>query len=257
MSIFLLKKIYYCPIKSLSFNELNEAKIIKSIGIEDDRSLAFTRNLNQKNASEYIFNPKIRNLNNFITLRNCPFMKKYNFVLDSKNNLIKLYDNKLKFFDINLKKNHEIKKVQNFIKNLDPKIKNPAYLIQSKKFPFFDTTPNISISMINLNTIKDLELKINKKINFERFRANFYVDGLGPWKEFELLNSYIQIGQVKFKIDSKIPRCSITNINPDNFKMDINLPNLLLNHYGHTDFGIYLTPQNSGIVKKNNYLNIL
>ena len=47
-----LKKIYYCPIKSLSFNELSLAKIDKNIGIINDRCFAFTRGLNLIQSNE-------------------------------------------------------------------------------------------------------------------------------------------------------------------------------------------------------------
>ena len=61
-----VKKLYYCPVKSLSFNSFSKFKILKSIGIKNDRCIAFTRGLNKKFISEYIFNPDIRNLNNFL-----------------------------------------------------------------------------------------------------------------------------------------------------------------------------------------------
>ena len=54
-------------------------------------------------------------------------------------------------------------------------ITNTPYLIHNEDFPFFDTMPYNSISLININSIKDLEKKINRKIEFERFRANVYI----------------------------------------------------------------------------------
>ena len=56
---------------------------------------------------------------------------------------------------------------------------------------------------------------------------------------------------MKFKVDSKIPRCIITNINPKNSKIDINIPNLLIKNYGNKNMGIYLTPRETGIIKIN------
>ena len=61
----------------------------------------------------------------------------------------------------------------------------------------------------------------------------------------------IKGGDVKFKVGSRIPRCSATNINPINYNLDINLPNTLMKVYGHKDLGVYLIPQNSGLIKTN------
>ena len=246
-----IKKLYYCPVKSLSFNESKSVEIIHNIGIKNDRFLAFTRGLNKKTSKHYMNNSQVRNLNYFLTLRNSPYLKKYNFIFDGKKNCIELYLKNKKLIEANIYNSIQVIKIQKFIEDLDDKIKKPIYLIHNNKFPFFDTTPNISISMINFNTIRDLEKTFGKKIEFERFRSNIYIDNLKPWDEFKLLNKIIKIGNVKFKVDSKIPRCSITNINPNNFNLDINLPNTLIRKYGHRDMGVYLIPLNSGLIKKN------
>ena len=252
-----LKKIYYCPIKSLSFNELSLAKIDKNIGIINDRCFAFTRGLNLIQSNEHKNFPKTRNLNNFLTLRNTPSLKKFNFIFDYKEKLKKLYkDNKL-ILNTNMLNKNDIKNIENFITNTDSKIKKPVFLIHNNKIPFFDTAPNISISMINLNTIKDLEKILNKDIHFERFRANLYIENLKPWEEFNFIDKKLLIGNIKFEVSGKIPRCKITNINPQNYDLDMNIPRELLNNFGHSDFGVYLKPLNSGIIHNNDNLTII
>ena len=70
---------------------------------------------------------------------------------------------------------------------LENSLAKPIYLLKNTEFPFFDTSHsnNIfnSISLINLNTVKDFEKKINQKVEFERFRGNFYFDGLDAGEE--------------------------------------------------------------------------
>ena len=250
MKNIIVKKLFFCPIKSLSFNESKSFKIISNLGIENDRCIAFTRGLD-KNLAEQFNESKTRNLNSFLTLKNSPFLKKYNFLFDSKNKIIRLYADKKEIINCNIENRDHIIKIEKFIENLDRKIKKPIHLIYNKEFPYFDTTPEASVSMINLNTIRDLENKIKKKINFERFRGNILIDNLNAWQEFEYINKMINIGEVQFKVDSKIPRCATTNINPNNYNLDINLPNTLIKKYGHKDFGVYLIPKNSGFIKVN------
>ena len=50
--------------------------------------------------------------------------------------------------------------------------------MDEKNFPFFDTMPNNSISLINKKSINDFSKKISTDIEFERFRANIYIDGV-------------------------------------------------------------------------------
>ncbi len=103
-------------------------------------------------------------------------------------------------------------------------ITTTPYLIYNVSFPFFDTMPNNSISLISLNGIKDFEEKVGRKIEHQRFRENIYVDNIEPWTEFSWINNAIVIGDCLFKIIRKIPRCSATNLKPDSDLIDLNLP---------------------------------
>ena len=255
MENIFVKKLYYCPIKSLSFNKIDKFIVKYKIGVLNDRCLAFTRGVTKKIANSYINNTHKRKLNCFLTLRNTPYLKRYNFIFDNKKN-IKMYSNKKILFETNLDDHNQVKIIEQYIENLNTNILKPIFLIYNNKIPFFDTNPQISVSLINLSTIRHIERKINKKINFERFRANIYIDNLKPWHEFNLINKYIYINKVKFLVNERISRCSITNINPKNYNIDINFPNTLNKLFGHIDLGIYLTPQNSGIINTNDPIYI-
>ena len=43
-----IKNLYFSPVKSLSFNNVDNLEIIKNIGIKNDRIFAFTNNLDLK-----------------------------------------------------------------------------------------------------------------------------------------------------------------------------------------------------------------
>ena len=102
------------------------------------------------------------------------------------------------------------------------------------------------MSLINLNSVKDFEKKIDKKIEFERFRGNFYVDGIKAWEERNWINKIIKINNVSFKVEKNIPRCVAINLKPET---DDNSPNLLRSlkkMYNHFDMGLYLTALDNG-----------
>ena len=64
----ILKRLYFSPVKSLSFSETDSLLINKNIGIKNDRIFAFTRIINESKSKEYEEDPLKRNLNFFLTL---------------------------------------------------------------------------------------------------------------------------------------------------------------------------------------------
>ena len=66
--------------------------------------------------------------------------------------------------------------------------------------------------------------KIDEKIELQRFRANFYVDGIEAWEERNWIGKIIKINNIFFKVEKDIPRCVAINLKP---KTDDNTINLL------------------------------
>jgi len=249
-----LKKLYFSPVKSLSFCNTKKLIVKKNIGIKNDRIFAFTRIINEIEAKEYEINPNKRNLKFFLTLRNSPFLNKYNFELKDKELSLLFANQQIK--KISLNDNNNFKILSEELKNRE-KLKNfNSFLIKNVNFPFFDTMPHNSVSLINLNSINDFEKKINYKINHERFRGNIYINDIEPWAEFTWLNKEILINDCSFKVLKRIPRCSATNLPLNSDKTDINLPNKLKEVYDHFDMGVYLKPLNNGTININDKIKL-
>ena len=243
-----ISSVHFCPIKSLSFQSAQTLIIKKDIGIVEDRIFAFSRGLNELDAKRIEKDPSDRQLINFLTLKNSPVLNKYEFKY--KNEIITiLKDNKeIASYPIKEKKNLSKKLLE-----LEPSLPNPTYLLKNELFPFYDTTSSSSIlntvSLINLNSIKDFSKKINKDIEFKRFRGNIYIKDLKALEERNWINKVISINNTEFKVLKNIPRCSATNLKINSKEADINLPNMLKKIYGHIDMGIYLIPLNNGVIK--------
>ena len=141
------------------------------------------------------------------------------------------------------------------LEEIEKKICSPTYLLQNREFPFFDTThskeTHNTISLINLNSIKDLSKKLNAEIEYERFRGNIYIENIDAWKEREWIGKTITINDVQFTVDSHIPRCSATNLKPNTDINTINLPLEIKKIYNHSDMGAYLKPKENGLIQKN------
>ena len=104
------------------------------------------------------------------------------------------------------------------------------------------------MSLINLNSIKDFEKKINKKVEFQRFRANFYVNGINAWDERNWINKIIKINNVSFKVEQNIPRCVAINLKPKTDDNTTNFLKSLKKVYNHFDMGVYLTALDDGSI---------
>ena len=133
---------------------------------------------------------------------------------------------------------------------LESSLEKPIFFLKNNDFPFYDTTNsnNVmnSISLININSIKDLENKINKKLEIQRFRGNFYVQGIEPFEERNWINKVIKINNISFKVQSHIPRCVAINLKPKTDDNSINLLQSLKKNFNHFDMGIYLIALEDG-----------
>lgn len=128
-----------------------------------------------------------------------------------------------------------------------PKLKSQPQLVRSRDSHFMDK-PDSVISCINLATLRSLESRWGHSLHPLRFRANFYIEGLRPWEEFDWIGSDIQLGDVLFRVDRRNGRCSATNVNPVSGERDLDIPGALRKSFGHKDLGVYLLARSSGKV---------
>ena len=253
-----ISSIHYCPVKSISFQSLQSCNIKKNLGMENDRIFAFSRIIELKKAKLVEKNPDERNLNNFLTLKNSPALNQYNFIY--QNQVLTLTKNDREILSISTEDENERLLLSNKLTELESSLMKPKTLLKNKEFPFFDTShsKNIfnSVSLINLNSIRDFEKKINEKVELQRFRANFYVDGIDAWEERNWLGKIIKINDVSFKVEKNIPRCVAINLKPKTDDNSLNLLTSLKKTYNHFDMGIYLTALNDGKVEIENKIKI-
>tara|TARA_B110000196_G_scaffold286911_1_gene270899 strand:- start:201 stop:983 length:783 start_codon:yes stop_codon:yes gene_type:complete len=253
MSI-LISSIHYSPVKSLSFESIESCKVKKNLGILNDRIFAFSRKIDVEKVELIEKNPNERNLNNFLTLRNSPVLNKYNFTY--KNNKLTLTLNGKELISILADDIEQRSLLTNKLIELESSLIKPISLLQNSEFPFYDTSHSDkvfnSISLINLKSIEDFEKKINEKVEFQRFRGNFYVDGIEAWKERNWIGKTIKINNVSFKVEKNIPRCVAINLKPKTDDNALNLLRSLKKTYNHFDMGIYLRALDDGKVEVGN-----
>ena len=253
-----ISSINYCPVKSVSFQNIDSCEIRKNIGILGDRIFAFSKNLEFEKVKLFEKDLEFRKgkWNNILTLKNSPFLNKYNFSY-IKNKLTLFIGNE-EILTIDVNKIGQSDQLSKKILELENSLKKPLFLMKNEDNPFFDTAisnktvlPH-SISLLNIKSIQDFQNKIGKKIESSRFRGNICIDGIEPWAENDWVGKVIKINDTSFKVEKKIPRCVAINLKPGSDDKSLNLLKFLKKTYNHFDMGIFLTALEDGEISVGN-----
>ena len=257
-----ISSINYCPVKSISFQSVDECEIKKNIGITGDRIFAFTKGLDLDQAKLIEKSPEDRKgkWNKILTLKNSPVLNKYNFLYEKEK--LTLTTNEKKILTIDVNDTSERQLLSDKIIELENSLNKPIFLMKNEQFPFFDTAISNkvnfvnSVSLLNINSINDFEKKIGKEIEVPRFRANICVDGIKAWEERQWIGKIIKINNISFKVEKNIPRCVAINLKPKTDDNSLNLLHSLKKTYNHFDMGIYLTALEDGNISIGNSINL-
>lgn len=105
-----------------------------------------------------------------------------------------------------------------------------------------------SISIQGHSSLRALGQKLGQDLSPHRFRGNIWLDGTGPWEEFEWVGKTFQIGSVIFEGVEPITRCLATTANPDTGARDTDTLGALDAGWGHQHFGIYARVIEGGVI---------
>ena len=114
----------------------------------------------------------------------------------------------------------------------------------------FTDHPTGYVSVINLESLRDLEGRIGRPIDPLRFRANVYVKGWPPWSELEADGCEVELGGARARVMKSIVRCAATAVNPDTAERDLDIPAALFETFGHVLCGVYVEVTASGAVRE-------
>ena len=129
-------------------------------------------------SKEFEKNPEARKgkWNKIVTLKNTPEFNKYNFLYENNKLTLTIKDKEI--ININVNDSNERDNLVKKLIELEGSLQNDIRLIRNDKYPFYDTSISNksmfrnSISLLNINSIKDFENKINQNIEKSIFRGN-------------------------------------------------------------------------------------
>jgi uncharacterized protein YcbX len=117
-------------------------------------------------------------------------------------------------------------------------IKGPPKILSGGGHSFSDVAKKV-VSIINLASLRAIEGMVGEPVHPLRFRANMYVSGWPAWHEFELLGQTLAIGGARLKIVKRIVRCAAINVDPETAARELNIPQALMQRFGHAECGVY------------------
>ena len=104
------------------------------------------------------------------------------------------------------------------------------------------------ISIQNHASHRAVEGRAGRALSIYRWRGNLWIDGLGPWQEFEWLGREIQIGTTRLRVTERIDRCKATHANPETGQRDIDMLGVLRS-WDHQDFGVFAEVLEGGEIR--------
>lgn len=232
----ILKNIIRYPVKGLSGNNLEAVQLSPGKPIPCDREYALA-------LADTAFNPEqpeyLRKTHFLMLMRDEQLARlKTEFIEDGHKFIIQQHGSEL--LNVSLKDEKGAEGLADFfVEFMGEKLKGRPRLVQAAGHMFSDT-PEQNLSLINLDSVRDFEEKTGLTVDANRFRGNLLVEGIGAWKEFDLVDQEFSIGGVRFRTAKRIVRCAATNVNLETAERDMNIPLTLRKTYGHSDCGIYI-----------------
>ncbi|WP_323715838.1 MOSC domain-containing protein [Paracoccus aminovorans] len=107
------------------------------------------------------------------------------------------------------------------------------------------------VSILSLHSLRDLAGRLGFDPGIARWRANLWVEGWAPYAERDLIGRILTVGKVELRVTEPIGRCPATSADPETGGIDIDMPEALKAHLGHTDFGIYAEVVTGGEIALN------
>ena len=95
------------------------------------------------------------------------------------------------------------------------------------------------VSIVGLESVRDIERVVGAPVDPVRLRANIHVEALPAWAEFDWVGQEIRIGPARLRVLERIERCAATNVDPASGQRDLNIPRALQDAFGHAECGVY------------------
>ncbi|WP_299598233.1 MOSC domain-containing protein [uncultured Tateyamaria sp.] len=244
-----IKELNRYPVKGLSAERLQTVTLSAGEGFPGDRLFGFAR----FNSGFDPKHPKPLPKDRFIVLLKVAGLAGLKTAFDDENEVLDVSDGQSpKTFD--MRDPAQAEAAARFLHDhLALPDAEPPTFVSSAPHRFTDVSvvsPQMmnAISVLNLNSLRDMEKRISTELHPDRFRANVVIDGLPPYAELDAVDRTLAFGDVTFRILSRTKRCAATEVNPKTAERDVKVPYLLRKELGHMDMGVYVEVAAGGVL---------
>lgn len=115
------------------------------------------------------------------------------------------------------------------------------------------------VSLLNLNSLRDLSQRTGRDLDPVRMRANVWLEGLSAFEDHAWVGRHLRIGETgpEFEVLKPIVRCVATHVDPNTAERDFDLCTALWENYGHRDCGIYARIVKGGTIRPGDTLTLI
>ena len=124
----------------------------------------------------------------------------------------------------------------------------PLKVLAAPKPWRFTDHPLGQISVINLESVRDLSRAMGVELDPLRFRANIYVEGWPAWAENAWTGERLMVGWARAEVFKTIVRCTATHVDPQTAVADLDVSRALFDLTGAPVCGVYLRVTSGGPV---------
>lgn len=139
----------------------------------------------------------------------------------------------------------------------EAELRGPVKLLEAPEgFRFTDSKSGF-VSLINLDSVAEIEKAQGARVDPLRFRGNLYIEGAGAWAEAAWPGRKLQIGGATLSVLKMTDRCAATGVEPGAGRRDMDVVQTLRRNFGHIDCGVYARVEKGGRVAVGDALTLL
>ncbi len=247
-----LERLCRYPVKGLSVEDLASVALATDQGVPDDRRFALAHGADRYERGRSGWQSK----RHFLNLMRNERLATLETAYESASGILTIRRNGKQVARGNITQQIGRDLIDQFFAAYmrDESIRSPR-LVESEGVMFSDKEEKY-LSIINLNSVRDIERVTRKPVDPIRFRGNLMIDGARPWQEFDWIGRDVTVGEAKLTVVEAIGRCAATNVDPSTGIRDLNVPKSLMSGFGHSNCGVYARVVSAGTIAPGDTITI-
>ena len=247
-----LSRIWRHPIKSIGAEE------IKSVNLKENQTMPLDRvwALAHENTKFNFANPDWVPCSSFIRVSIAPKLMAITAQInESKDEIILSHPENITL-KLSLKSKEFSSEIVKWIAKFCPESGPKGFKLAKVPSRGMTDTDYCSISLLSIDSLRDLSKRAGQNLDPRRFRGNLWVKNANPYEEFNWIGKILEVGQVLLEVVEPIERCNATKTNPVNGERDIDTLRLLRDNFNHQNFGVYCRVISSGKIKSGDIVKV-